>query len=198
MSIIHPDGSRSMGAAGHEAIENLIYQLLVELGEDPDREGLQGTPDRVARAWAEFIDYDPGNVETSFTAFAGGQQTVLKVLGVWSMCEHHLLPFRMDIAVGYLASAKYLGASKFARICYKYAHRLQIQEKFIMEVAAEVIELTGSVSVAVVVEGWHTCMQSRGVQNEGSMVSSIMKGTYLGSPYLKQEFLAMALPLRKG
>jgi len=173
-------------------IANLIRDLLIALGEDPTREGLKDTPMRVARFWKEFIDYDPGQVETSFSTESVNQLTILRVSDVWSMCEHHLLPFQMNIVIGYLARGKFLGASKFARVCYKHAHRLQIQEQFVEGVADEIQELTDSPDVAVYAVGRHTCMESRGVRNSGPMVTSVMRGIFLANPVARMEFLELS------
>lgn len=173
-------------------IANLIHELLVALGEDPDREGLRDTPMRVARFWQEFIEYDPGRVRTCFSTETIDQLVILRVNRVWSMCEHHLLPFQMNIVIGYLARGKFLGASKFARVCYKYAHRLQIQEHFVEQVADEIQELTDSPDVAVYAVGRHTCMESRGIQNDGAMCTSVMRGIFRANPVARQEFLLLA------
>lgn len=173
-------------------IEEGIRLILHAIGEHPDREGLVDTPARVARFWKEFIDYNPGMVETSFSTGSVNQLTILRVNNVWSMCEHHLLPFCMSIAIGYLARGKFLGASKFARVCYKHAHRLQIQEQFVEGVADEIQSLTGSPDVAVYAIGRHTCMQSRGVRNDGPMTTSVMRGIFLANPVARMEFLELS------
>lgn len=173
-------------------IANTIRHLLLALGEDPDREGLRDTPMRVARFWKEFIEYNPGKIETSFSTESVNQLTILRVNDVWSMCEHHLLPFQMSIVIGYLARGKFLGASKFARVCYKHAHRLQIQERFVEGVADDIQELTSSPDVAIYAIGKHTCMQGRGIRNTGSMTTSVMRGIFLANPVARAEFLELS------
>lgn len=173
-------------------VANIIQELLVALGEDPTREGLVDTPMRVARFWKDFLEYDPGNVGTSFSSESVDQLTVLKVNDVWSMCEHHLLPFSMDVVIGYLTRGRLLGASKFARVCYRYAHGLQIQERFVEQVADEIQVLAGTPDVTVYAVGHHTCMQSRGVRNSGAMVTSVVRGMFLSNPGLRAEFRDLA------
>ncbi len=173
-------------------IAKLIIDLLVAIGADPWREGLKDTPMRVAKFWQEFMNYDPGKIETCFSTKTIDQLTILRVNRVWSMCEHHLLPFQMNVAIGYLARGKFLGASKFARVCHKYAHRLQIQERFVEQVADEIQGLTESPDVAVYAVGRHTCMESRGIRNDGAMCTSVMRGIFRANPVARQEFLLLA------
>jgi len=180
------------GGVQEDLIRISVTRLLRAIGENPTREGLVDTPDRVARFWKSFIEYDPGKIGTTFEAKGQGQLVVLRVNDVWSMCEHHLLPFSMDVVVGYQVKDKYLGASKVARVCYKYAHRLQIQERFLNQVADEIAEITGQSSVAAYAIGRHTCMQCRGIENTGSLGTSVKRGYFLGNPYLYQEFMFLA------
>src|SRR6201981_1647940 len=112
-------------------LERIGHNLLLAIGEDPNREGLKMTPNRFARWWKEFIDYDPGTIETTFAfeSFRTDQMVVCAGVPVFSLCEHHLLPFRCEISMAYIASEHVLGLSKFARIAHKYSHRLQVQER---------------------------------------------------------------------
>lgn len=109
-------------------LERIGRKLLVAIGEDPTREGLKMTPNRFARWWKEFIDYDPGTIETTFAfeSFRTDQMVVCAGVPVFGLCEHHLLPFRCEISMAYIASEHVLGLSKFARIAHKYSHRLQV------------------------------------------------------------------------
>jgi GTP cyclohydrolase I len=173
-------------------IGDLIFQLLVQIGEDPTREGLEDTPNRVARVWKDFIDYDAGNTDVTFQQTTTNQMVVVSPIRVFSLCEHHLLPFRADITIGYIAEEKVLGLSKFARIAQKYAHRLQIQERMVDQIADEVEELTGSPNVAVFARGLHMCMAMRGVMSDAIMTTSVMRGLFFFAPMTRQEFLTLA------
>lgn len=166
--------------------------LLVALGEDPDREGLQETPRRWASMWREFVDYAPGKVDTVFESVQADQVVVVSGMRVWSFCEHHLLPFWCDVSIGYLPADHVLGLSKFARIAHHYAHRLQVQERLVSQIADDVVRLTGSPDVAVVARGEHLCMTMRGVRTPARMTSSVMYGVFRDSPSARAEFLALA------
>ena len=146
-------------------VAELYRQLLVELGEDPSRDGLRGTPGRVAGWWSEFLDYDPGATGAvfEFEPGDGDQLVVVGGINVYSLCEHHLLPMRLAVSVGYLPAGQLLGLSKFARIAHAHAHRLQLQERFTEDVALDVVKATGSGDVGVVALGEHLCMSMRGV-----------------------------------
>lgn len=172
-------------------VEALGRQLLIALGEDPDRAGLVDTPRRFARAWEEFILYDPGNCDTTFEVETTDEMVAVKGIRVWSFCEHHLLPFWADVSIGYIAMDKILGLSKFGRIAHEAAHRLQLQERLTKDIADEVIKLTGSQSVAVIAEGEHLCMTMRGIKTPSRMISSVMRGVFRDKPEARAEFLAM-------
>lgn len=164
---------------------------MIEIGENPDREGLQDTPRRWARWWIEFATYDPGNTDTVFESVSTDQMVIVSGIKVWSLCEHHLLPFWCNISIGYIAGDKVLGLSKFARIAHQFAHKLQLQERLTHEIADEVIRLTGSNSVAVLGKGEHLCMQMRGIKSSGIMTSSVMRGVFYDKPEARQEFLSL-------
>lgn len=176
----------------HFSIEYLTRQLLFALGEDPDREGLKETPRRVANAWKEFINYSPGNHDTTFEAVQADQMVVVSGMKVWSYCEHHLLPFWAEISVGYIADNKILGLSKFGRIAQKYAHRLQVQERLVEQIAAEVMEITQTENVAVIARGQHLCMTMRGIQMPAIMVSSALHGLFKTDHMARNEFLSLS------
>src|SRR5258707_8427874 len=126
-------------------------ELLVALGEDPDREGLKDTPRRWASWWREFIEYQPGKTDTSFEAVTTGQMVVVSGIRIYSLCEHHLLPFWCDVSIGYITKDRVLGLSKFARIAHRIAHKLQLQERISNAIADEVERVTDSPDVAVLV-----------------------------------------------
>jgi len=175
----------------YEELVRIGRRLLIAIGEDPEREGLKGTPVRFAKVWKEFIEYDPGNVETTFESVRVDQLVVVKGMRVWSMCEHHMIPFWCDISIGYLTGNRVLGLSKFARIAREVAHNLQIQERMVQQIADRVVQLTGSGNVGVLGSGVHLCMVMRGVRTFGEMVSSDMRGHFRDEPDLRQEFLSL-------
>lgn len=172
-------------------IEGLGRELLLAIGEDPDREGLIDTPQRWARWWREFVEYDPGNTGTTFQSVTTDQMVVVRGVRVWSLCEHHLLPFWCDISVGYIAVRKVLGLSKFARIAHQFAHRLQLQERLVHQIADEVERLTSASDVAVVGNGTHLCMSMRGIRSGGQMVTSVMRGAFFEDQRARQEFFEL-------
>lgn len=164
------------------------YDLLEALGENPDRAGLVGTPERFARAWQEFIEYDPGKTDTLFESESHGQFVAVSPMRVWSYCEHHLLPFWCDVSIAYIPDEHVLGLSKFARIAHQFAHRLQIQERLVAEIAQEVQRVTGSADVMVMGQGVHLCMVIRGVQTSGVMTSLSTAGRFEDDAQLRAEF----------
>jgi len=131
--------------------ERIGRNLLLAIGEDPTREGLKMTPNRFARWWKEFIDYDPGTIETTFAfeSFRTDQMVVCAGVSVFSLCERHLLPFKCEISMAYIATEHVLGLSKFARIAHKYSHRLQVQERLVHEIADEITAITDARDVPV-------------------------------------------------
>ena len=166
-------------------------ELLIAIGEDPDREGLLDTPRRWADWWREFIEYDPGNTETTFESVAADQMVCVSGMRVASLCEHHLLPFWCDVSIGYITDEKVLGLSKFARIAHQFAHSLQIQERIGQQIADEVSRITGTENVAVVLRGEHTCMTMRGIRTPGIMTSSVMRGVFRAEYETRMEFLRL-------
>ena len=178
--------------AQYDRLVQLGTDLLKTIGEDPDRAGLQETPQRFARYWQEFLSYDAGTVDTTFTSVVVDQMVVVSGIKVWSLCEHHLLPFWCDIAVGYITKERVIGLSKIPRICHRHAHRRQLQEQLIDHIAANLIEVCGSPSVAVIGKGVHTCMTMRGIKSDGVMTSSVMRGRFKESHDTRMEFLSLA------
>lgn len=166
--------------------------ILEAIGENPKREGLLETPRRFAGFWNEFMDYNPGNCDTVFEPFSTDQLVVVSGLRVWSMCEHHLLPFYADVTIGYLTGDKILGLSKFGRIAQQFAHRLQVQERLVSQIADEVKRLTKTPNVAVVAAGEHLCMTMRGVKMPSKFTSSAMLGSFRELPELRHEFMTLA------
>jgi GTP cyclohydrolase I len=170
---------------------DVCRNLLLELGEDPDREGLRDTPRRWAAWWREFTSYDPGQLATHFSSVDVDQMVLVSGMRLWSLCEHHLLPFSATVAIGYIADQRVLGLSKFGRIAQKHAHRLQVQERLVADIADEVERLTASHDVAVVARGEHLCMTMRGVSTPALMTTSVMRGAFRTDASARAEVLAL-------
>jgi GTP cyclohydrolase I len=176
----------------HPALEGIANALILALGEDPTREGLRDTPRRFADAWREFIDYDPGRIDTAFTLEGVDEMVVVRGIEVWSLCEHHLLPFRAVVTIGYIAEDKVLGLSKLARIAHAAAHQLQVQERMTQEIAETVAKLADTPHVGVICYGEHLCMRMRGIRSNGEMRTSVLRGSFRELPAARQEFLNLA------
>lgn len=174
-----------------EKLESLTRELLAAIGEDPNREGLADTPVRFAKWWKEFIDFDPGKVGTAFALEGVDQMVCVTGMEVWSLCEHHLLPFTATVNVAYIPQNEVLGLSKFARIAHKHAHKLQIQERLALDIADDIAALTEADDIAVVIDGVHSCMASRGIRTKGSMRTSVMRGVFKSEADARAEFLSL-------
>jgi GTP cyclohydrolase I len=177
--------------------EAAVRTLIGWAGDDPDREGLLGTPERVVRAWEEFFrGYDENPTEILARTFEeiGGydEMVMLKDIRFESHCEHHLLPIIGKAHVAYLPDKRVVGISKLARLVEAYAKRLQIQEKMTAQIAAAIDEVLQPKGVAVVIEAAHQCMTTRGVHKPGTtMVTSRMLGGFRTDQKTRREFLAM-------
>lgn len=180
-----------MSFVDQDGVYDATRFLLDSIGEDKNREGLFNTPNRVARFYQEFIDYDPGSVDVTFSSIETDQMVVLKDIRTYSLCEHHMLPMILDTSIGYITRDKVLGLSKLARIAFKHSHRLQIQERLARDIADEVRKLANTEDVAVLIEGVHLCMQMRGIRSTGKMVTSVMRGTFKERPACRAEFLTL-------
>ena len=163
--------------------------LLIAIGEDPEREGIKETPRRFASYWREFIDHDCGNIEVDFDLIDADQFVVVSGIRVWSLCEHHLLPFWCDVSIGYIPETSLLGLSKFARIANQFAHKPQIQERLVHEIAAEVVRVTHTENVMVMATGEHLCMKMRGVKSSGQMTTIAAKGVFGKDATIRSEFM---------
>lgn len=175
-------------------VAELVRQLLVEFGEDPEREGLLRTPERVAKAF-EYLtsgyraDMDALINNALFEA-STNNMIICRDIEVYSLCEHHMLPFYGRCHIGYIARKKVLGLSKLARIVDYYARRLQIQERLTAQVARRVMDLTGAEGVGVVMECKHLCMMMRGVEKQNSiMTTSSVLGSFHNDDPTRAEFL---------
>ncbi|GLQ22612.1 GTP cyclohydrolase 1 [Algimonas ampicilliniresistens] len=174
-----PDQHRTPKTVDHAKVKDLVRELLIALGENPDREGLLDTPRRIADFWRDFIEYDPGKLETTFDSVRHNQMVAVTGMRVWSMCEHHMLPFWCDVSVAYIAHDKVLGLSKFARIAHKNAHALSLQEKLVADISDDLKTILGTKDVAVVAKGEHLCMTMRGIKTPHRMISSALDGQFL-------------------
>jgi GTP cyclohydrolase I len=176
-------------------IAELTAELLEAIGEDVEREGLERTPLRVAKAW-EFLTsgYRSDLVEvTNGALFAAesSQLVVVKNIDFSSLCEHHLLPFFGQVHIGYIPDRRILGLSKFARVTDMFARRLQVQERMTGQIAAALSSLLEPQGVGVVVEATHQCMAMRGVQKQAATtVTSSMLGVFRDDQRARSEFLA--------
>ena len=175
-------------------IPTAIRTLLAELGEDPDREGLAGTPDRVRRMYAELTDGYRTDPETLLNDAAFDvdydEMVVVRDIEFYSLCEHHLLPFFGRAHVGYLPSGRVIGLSKIPRAVDMFAHRLQVQERLTQQVATFLMERLEPKGVACVIEATHLCTVMRGVRKqEATMVTSAMLGTFRRDAKTRAEFL---------
>jgi GTP cyclohydrolase IA len=180
-----------------EAAKAAVRTLIEWAGDDPDREGLRGTPERVVRAFEEFFrGYETDPVELLQRTFAEingyDEMVVLKDIRFESHCEHHIAPIIGKAHVAYLPNKRVVGISKLARLVEVYAKRLQIQEKMTVQIAGTLSEVLQPKGVAVVIEAAHQCMTTRGVHKPGvSMVTSSMLGAFRDDPATRREFLAM-------
>jgi GTP cyclohydrolase I len=176
-------------------MEELVRQQLLELGEEPEREGLARTPLRVAKA----LDFLTSGYSTSveeavngaiFDAEGAEEMVLVRDIEFYSVCEHHMLPFFGKAAIAYLPDKRIIGLSKLARITDVFARRLQVQERLTNQVADAVQQVLDPHGVAVVMDGKHLCMMMRGVQKqESSMVTSAMRGTFKSDARTRNEFL---------
>ena len=169
------------------ALEANARELLVLLGEDPERPGLRDTPRRVAKAWVEFMEYDPGTLTTAFE-HTSEQLVLVAGVRVWTLCEHHLHPFYVDLAMAYISQQRVLGLSKLARIAHHRAHGLNLQEGLVRDIADDIATATGSEHVAVLGVGEHLCMTMRGIRTPGKMLSTELRGAFRGNAAARAEF----------
>jgi len=177
-----------------EKEENILLQLM-HIGEDINREGLLKTPERVIKSWSEIYsgyEKDPKDLLTVFESGTYDQIVLLKDIEMYSMCEHHMLPFYGIAHVAYIPEAKVIGISKLARLVDIYARRLQIQERIGEQVTQALMEFLQPKGAACIIEACHMCMRMRGVSKQNStMVTSSMKGAFFTNPIARQELLQL-------
>ena len=185
-----------MKQPNEKKIAALVKELLVELGEDPAREGLVKTPMRVAKSLAFLTRGYRENLKkvVNGARFTSGtnHMVILKDIELYSLCEHHLLPFYGKCAIGYISRGKVLGVSKLARIVDMFARRLQIQERMTEEIANAIMKEADAEGVGVVIRAKHLCMMMRGVEKQNSeMTTSAVLGSFRSDEKVRQEFLSL-------
>lgn len=178
------------------AIEEAVRNILIAIGEDPEREGLRETPQRVARMYAEIFDgvhRDPGEVVDSFFGDEHYQEIVMvRDIPFYSSCEHHLLPFHGQAHVAYIPQGRVTGLSKLARLIEGFARRPQMQERLTAQVADTLMNRLDPLGVMVVIEAEHLCMSMRGIRKPGSItVTSAVRGSLATNPATRAEAIAL-------
>ena len=177
-------------------MEALVRELLLELGEDPDREGLLKTPQRVAKAFS-FLTHGYRTdlkevINQAIFTQATSSMVIVKDIELYSLCEHHLLPFFGRCHIGYIPDGKVFGVSKLARLVDMYARRLQLQERLTEEISQVVMAEIGAKGVGVMIEARHLCMMMRGVEKQNStMVTSSVLGVFREHLATREEFLTL-------
>ncbi|HEY7584324.1 MAG TPA: GTP cyclohydrolase I FolE [Acidimicrobiia bacterium] len=184
------------GAIDTNAIEAAVLQILIAIGEDPTREGLVGTPERVGRMFAEIfegIHRDPADEIDAFFGDEHYQEIVMvRDIPFQTFCEHHMLPFLGKAHVAYIPKGRVTGLSKLARLLEGYCRRLQMQERLTSQVADALMDRLDAMGVLVVLEAEHLCMTMRGVKKPGSVtVTSAVRGTMANNPATRAEALAL-------
>ncbi len=176
-------------------IEKAVREILLAVGENPDREGLLKTPSRVARAYSELMaglqDDPKRHLKTVFRE-RYDEVVLLRDIEFHSLCEHHLLPFTGKAHVAYLPDGKVVGLSKLARLVEGYARRPQVQERLTTQIADAIMDELNPIGAACVIEAVHTCMTIRGAKKHGStMVTSALRGIFKENPSSRSEILAL-------
>ena len=196
MAVDDISGAGSRGQAGDNGrVEAAVREILVEIGEDPDRQGLVNTPDRVHRMYTELTagyHVDPDRlINNAIFDVAYSEMVVVKDIPFYSLCEHHLLPFFGTAAVAYIPRGRVIGLSKIPRIVETYARRLQVQERLTQQVAEFLQDRLNPQGVGVVVEATHLCAVMRGVRKPGTiMTTSSVLGLFRTRDRTRAEFFA--------
>ncbi len=179
-----------------QKLETLVRELLLEIGEDPEREGLVRTPRRVAEALRFLTSGYRTDAKKVINDAIFTQRTnsmvIVKNIELYSLCEHHMLPFFGRCHIGYIPNGRVFGVSKLARMVDMYARRLQLQERLTEQISQQVMESIDAIGVGVMIEAQHLCMMMRGVEKQNSvMVTSSVLGTFRESTATREEFLAL-------
>ncbi len=195
LSIMEPETPRELNAAEKKIAEN-IHSILSQLGEDPSRQGLLKTPERVAKAYSyitQGYDQDARKILRSAMFDEDYSEMVLvKDIELYSLCEHHMLPFFGKAHIAYIPNGKIVGLSKIPRIVDVFARRLQVQERLTIEIRDAIQETLHPTGVAVVIEAQHLCMQMRGVSKQNSVTTtSAFSGAFLEDIKTRKEFISL-------
>ena len=188
-----------VGEFDEVAVEKAVRQILIAIGEDPNREGLRDTPARVARAYRElFVGLHQTAADVLQTTFDAGHDelVIVKDIPFYSICEHHLVPFHGQAHVGYIpnASGRITGLSKLARLVDVFARRPQVQERLTTQVADSLMEILEPAGVIVIIEAEHLCMSMRGIRKPGaSTITSAVRGTLLTSAASRSEAMSLIM-----
>lgn len=178
-----------------ERIENAVREILLAIGEDPDREGLQETPNRVARMYQELfsgLHEDPDIHTRKFFKENYNEIVLVRDISFNSTCEHHLMPFMGTVHIGYIPDGRVIGLSKLARVVEVFAHRPQVQERLTEDIAEHLFSQLQAKAVAVVIEAVHTCMTVRGVKKPNSTcITSALRGGFLKNPSSRAEIFSL-------
>ncbi|RKX77273.1 MAG: GTP cyclohydrolase I FolE [Spirochaetes bacterium] len=180
-----------------EKIARLTRELLIEIGEDPDREGLLKTPERVAESWSFLTSGYRSDMKSVINGAVfeseANNMILCRDIELYSLCEHHMLPFFGSCTIGYIAHNKVIGVSKLARIVDHYSRRLQIQERLTAQIARAVMDSVNAEGVGVIIEARHMCMTMRGVgKQHSSMTTSSVLGSFHSESATRTEFLDLA------
>lgn len=172
-----------------------MVQQLQLLGEDPEREGLVKTPERVAKSLRFLTSGYEAGIESLLNGALfdapGSEMIIIRDIEFYSLCEHHMLPFFGRVHIGYIPDQKILGLSKFARLVDVFARRLQVQERLSAQIADQLMQSLTPLGVGVVIEGSHLCMMMRGVEKQGGKtITNVMRGSFRNDARTRQEFLA--------
>jgi len=180
----------------HKKIEGIVKELLIEIGEDPNREGLLLTPERIALS-LEFLtsgyrDDMKSLINGAIFSQEINNMVIARDIELYSLCEHHMLPFFGRVHIGYIPKGKIFGVSKLARLADMYARRLQIQERLTEQIARAIMDAIQPEGVGVIIEAQHLCMMMRGVEKQNSMmVTSSVLGSFHDSSATRNEFLSL-------
>ena len=194
-SFEHCDGRRLVAKSG--SMQEIVKHWLTALGEDPARDGLANTPRRAAEAWSYLTrgyKQDPAALlKSAMFEVEANHMVIVRDIEIYSLCEHHLLPFFGVCHIGYIPRGKVVGVSKLARLADLFARRLQVQERLTNQIARTLMDTLAPEGVGVIIEAQHLCMMMRGVEKQNSrMVTSAMLGSFHDSVATRNEFLHLS------